>query len=607
MPSAFWICLVVTLLRLAGSPAVVPRRRQRRTRSSRRPAARRASGRPPLSGVREVTTKHRRAARQVTPFGLNPPTGLADGLARRPALRRRHDGDSPREPDHGSIGSPAPLRTDQRELGSYDGDNVHVAVTQTIVRVPARLERQGCTNAQFASSGARFRSSSEPCPASAETNAAGDALRPARAGSRRRCARSIRNAQSELCSASSSRRARSDGSAPSAASSALRWVQASSAAAPGAQVAPAAPARRRRVAAPARRRPTATGDDVGQLQHRLQERDALVPVVAEQLGVEGDDRAPSGACATKSRGVGARPLRGALGVVERAVVGPQRVGAGGEPVGVAVVAVRRIAATRATRGRSPCGRAGRGRCPRRSPGPRATAVTSVQSTHVMCTPASSSSSSSHGACAHSGSQKPPSQAPKRRRCDAIPVSSCSRTPASVASSGSTAWVAALVQRDVRGEGGDQVAAALERLRRGLVPRGRVRDLPGRLRVLGRVEPVRRGPHLAQERQAALERARRLELVGEHRGDRERDLARDARRARPAAAGSWSRSPPTATPRRTATSRSPRRRACGCAGRCSAASWAQHGEQVEARVQAGAAQREVARADRRREAVVERLA
>ena len=41
-----------------------------------------------------------------------------------------------------------------------------------------------------------------------------------------------------------------------------------------------------------------------------------------------------------------------------------------------------------------------------------------------------------------------SRRPRRRsgaRCDAIPVSSCSRTPASVASSGSTAWVAALVQ------------------------------------------------------------------------------------------------------------------------------------------------------------------
>ena len=85
----------------------------------------------------------------------------------------------------------------------------------------------------------------------------------------------------------------------------------------------------------------------------------------------------------------------------------------------------------------------------------------------------------------------------------------------------------------------------------------------------------------------------------------------ARRARRAAAGRRSRSPPTATPRRTATSRSPRRRACGCAGR-----WrARPGGRLMAAVRRAGpargralppAQREVAHGDRRREAVVEAL-
>ena len=61
-----------------------------------------------------------------------------------------------------------------------------------------------------------------------------------------------------------------------------------------------------------------------------------------------------------------------------------------------------------------------------------------------------------------GSQKPPCPAPSGARCDAMPVSSCRRTPASVASSGSTAWVAALVHVTCGGEGGDQVAAPPER-------------------------------------------------------------------------------------------------------------------------------------------------
>ena len=118
---------------------------------------------------------------------------------------------------------------------------------------------------------------------------------------------------------------------------------------------------------------------------------------------------------------------------------------------VAVVAVRRVAARVPDEVDRRRGRAGRARSrPRCGCGSGCRPTSSLQSTHVTCTPASSSSSSSHGACAHSGSQKPPSQAPKRRRCDAIPVSSCRRTPASVASSGSTAWVAALTSSSTCG-------------------------------------------------------------------------------------------------------------------------------------------------------------
>ena len=81
------------------------------------------------------------------------------------------------------------------------------------------------------------------------------------------------------------------------------------------------------------------------------------------------------------------------------------------------------------------------RC-RGSPGPKA----SVSSTHVACTPVSSRKTSTHGSCAHSGSQNPPRQpSPNRARWLATPVSTCRRTPASVARSGRIACVALLVQ------------------------------------------------------------------------------------------------------------------------------------------------------------------
>src|ERR1700737_484665 len=88
-----------------------------------------------------------------------------------------------------------------------------------------------------------------------------------------------------------------------------------------------------------------------------------------------------------------------------------------------------------------------------------------------------------------------------------------------------------------------------------------------------------------------------------------------RRAGRAAADSYRRSPPTATPRRTATCRTPRRRACACAGRWPArrdrgrASSPAHREQVKRAIELAPAylsQGEVGRRDRRREALIEAL-
>ena len=321
------------------------------------------------------------------------------------------------------------------------------------------------------------------------------------------------------------------------------------------------------------------------LDHRGQPRRPLVPEVAEQLGVErARPRAPLRA-STKSR-ASARAWRSAP---------PRRTARRRSPTRGARYSVSRCesryGAGSGSRRRSTRARSWRGRSARAAGRPASAAGAarprSVKSTHAACTPASSSSSSSHGSYAHSGSHSPPPQAPKRARCAAIPVSSCRRTPASVASSGSTACVAADVQVTCGANARDEVAAPLERVRRARVARRRAlehrRDVGLAARGRARWVSARTSRRNAQ---AALERAGRLELVGEHGRERQRDCARARRRARRAAAGRRSRSPPTATPRRTATSRSPRRRACACGGRSPArrGSWPQHGQQVERAVE-----------------------
>ena len=129
---------------------------------------------------------------------------------------------------------------------------------------------------------------------------------------------------------------------------------------------------------------------------------------------------------------------------------------------------------------------------------------------------------------------PPPQPPNRRRCDATPVCTWRSIPESVATSGSTAWVADDVHVACRPSAASRppsVASicasraaasaycAADRSERRGQPR-----LPGRLQ-LGDVAPVRLGPDLVQERQAALHRSRMLELVGQHRRQRQGERRR----------------------------------------------------------------------------------
>ena len=332
------------------------------------------------------------------------------------------------------------------------------------------------------------------------------------------------------------------------------------------------------------------------------------------------------ACARDEVGRVARACAGggARGVVDAAVVGPRVVVARRAPVGVAVGARRPGSRRRSTRARSSARSIGTssgpavvaiGRRWRSSPGRgrRSGRRTSA------CTPASSSSGSSQGAWAHSGSQKPPAQprSPRRARWAAMPAASCSRTPASVASSGSTAWVALLVQLACGASAATrsprQRLEALGRARGSRRPRARARR---RRRGRPRPRSARRRGGATRGRTSRRKVRKRSATPGASSWSQSTGVSDSVSGAprveqRRAAAGRRSPSPPTATPRRTATSRSPRRRACGCAGRCSSGtgrSGAADGEEVERAIEVrallGRAQREVARRDGRREAVVE---
>ena len=247
-----------------------------------------------------------------------------------------------------------------------------------------------------------------------------------------------------------------------------------------------------------------------------------------------------------------------------------------------------------------------GRRWRASPGPK----TSVRSTHVACTPASSKHPCSHGALRALG--QPEAAAPAVAEARAVRLDAGAHLQAHARVGGQQRQHRVRRRAGPRREGRQRGRAgrpagarsATRVLARRALELGRHGGVVGRLDV----ERVRGRAHVAQEGAAALERARRLELVAQHRRQRERE--RRARlAARRAAAGRRSRSPPTATPRRTATSRSPRRRADGSAGRWPGGprSWLQHGHEVQRAIEVALGpQGEVARGDGGHEAVVERL-
>ena len=202
--------------------------------------------------------------------------------------------------------------------------NVHVASLQMIVRVRAGLESQGCTNAQFASSGARLRSFVGTLPGKRR-----DERRVVRVGALARVVAGGAAGRSGTPSRSSAARA-------ARAARAVGRIGAERGEL-GAALGPRQLGRGSRcagraprpqlvggdVAAPVAASSTATGHDLGELEHAPRRNvDALVPVVAEQLGVEGDD----GARPARRDEVARRRVAGArgaaLGVVGVAVVGP---------------------------------------------------------------------------------------------------------------------------------------------------------------------------------------------------------------------------------------------------------------------------------------------
>ena len=213
----------------------------------------------------------------------------------------------------------------------------------------------------------------------------------------------------------------------------------------------------------------------------------------------------------------------------------------------------------------------------------------------------------------------------------MPVATCSRTPGSVASSGSTACVAAEVHSSITPascsapQRADQVAAAaLVVVGRPLVVARRAPQRRGGLRVIARAAPGprrRSGGIRARTSRMKAGSARRAPAAraGPPAPASRSRSPRSVRRARPrrsqqrrSAAGRRSRSPRTATPRRTARCRSPRRTACGSGAgsrarrdRRPGAHGRHTARKSSARSSSPVPDREVALVDRRHEPVVER--
>ena len=158
---------------------------------------------------------------------------------------------------------------------------------------------------------------------------------------------------------------------------------------------------------------------------------------------------------------------------------------------------------------------------------------SVWSTQKTRTPCSARSRSRPGLVRALGQPEAAASSPRRSgaRARRRRAPTCSRRPASVASSGSTACVAVEVQSSVpsAANAAEQVAAAaLERLVRAHVVARGAAQLGRQLGLAGGVEPGRvlgvdRRADLAQEAQEAVAglAAHRLELVAQHRRQAER--------------------------------------------------------------------------------------
>ena len=218
-------------------------------------------------------------------------------------------------------------------------------------------------------------------------------------------------------------------------------------------------------------------------------------------------------------------------------------------------------------------------------------------------PSSSSGRGAKARGAHSGSQKPPPQAPKRRRCEAIPVLGS-------AGRGRPRWRAAAARRGSRRRSSWRARRARPRAPPGKEPvrrsaacaysaaeRASSAASPRRPPVRATdvdVEAVRLRPDSVRKRAAALERAGGFQLVAQDRRQRQRDRGpaeSDHSEQRQVAGGD--RLPQPLLAERPGD-RSPRRRACGCAGRSRArpasgdaparSRDAADGEEVERRVQ-----------------------
>ncbi len=197
----------------------------------------------------------------------------------------------------------------------------------------------------------------------------------------------------------------------------------------------------------------------------------------------------------------------------------------------------------------------------------------VSSTQVARTPPRPAPGSATARTRTPAARSLPARPPPRSARDGhpTPLCTCARTPASVASSGSTACVAEEVHcaygASAPSRSPPQRVEAFERT---FVVAPRAFDLARELLVPAGAQSLWRPPRACSGAPPRRTSRSAPQSPGLRAGRRAPASATASaarpRRVGPAAAGSSRPSPPTATPRRTATCRSPRRRACACAAR-----------------------------------------